>query len=250
MTDNSPEPPRNIGPQPPEPAVGERATGGRDTLLTRSEAAAVLGRHASSVRRLEKKSQLVAELGADGVHRFRAGHVQELAVELRARVAEGAPESYDASMAAEAFELFDQGVHPVDVVKRTRWDPRAVEAMHRQWVTMRGGYVVTAQQAKEIASLRWLVGSWPICNGEQLVKNLRQSAAHGPCTRCGEDGTGALGEVCAECARSMSVSEAERRVAEARVFRAQVSERQHGESGESDLRMKLGRAKRATSTSA
>src|SRR5260221_7648188 len=99
-------------------------------LLTRSEAAAVLGRHASSVRRLEKKSVLVAELGADGVHRFREGHVRELAIELRAWAAEGAPEAYDASMAAEALDHFDQGVHPVEAVKRTRWDPRAVEAMH------------------------------------------------------------------------------------------------------------------------
>ena len=157
--------------------------------------------------------------------------MRELAVELRAHAAEETPETYDAAMAAEAFEHFDQGVHPVDVVKRTRWDPRAVEAMHRQWVTMRGGYVVTAQQAKEIASLRWLVGSWPICNGEQLVKNLRQSVPHGPCTRCGEDGAGALGEVCAECARAMSASEAERRAAEARPSRVQSDERRQGRTG-------------------
>jgi hypothetical protein len=247
MTERGPEPPKNPAPSHAKLAAGERATVGRDNLLTRSEAAAVLGRHASSVRRFERKSRLVAELGADGVHRFREGEVRELAVELRAQTAQDAPERYDAAMAAEAFDHFDAGVHPVDVVKKTRWDPRAVEAMHRQWVTMRGGYVVTAAVAKEIASLPWLMGARPICTGEQLLKNLRQSVPHGPCTRCEEEGrAGSLAEVCGECARSMSASEAERRAAQTRLLRAQAQARRHEEMGESDLSMKLERARRAT----
>src|SRR5450432_268762 len=76
--------------------------------------------HASSVRRLKKKSVLVAELGADGMHRFREGPVRELAIELRAWAAEGAPESYDAAMAAEAFEHFDRAL-PRSRYEACRW---------------------------------------------------------------------------------------------------------------------------------
>jgi hypothetical protein len=231
----------------PEPHALTAPTPCRDTLLTRGESAAVLGRHESSVRRLEKKQVLTPVVGADGVHRFREVQVRELAVELRARVAERAPEAYDASMAAQAFEHFDAGVHPVEVVKRTRWDPRAVEALHRQWVTMRGGYVVTADEARSIASLPWLMGSRPICSGADLVKSLRASSAHGRCQRCAEDGIDGPAEVCAECARAMSLKEAERRLGAARALRAQVQERRHGDEGENDLRMKLERAvRRAT----
>lgn len=228
----------------------ESVTGCRDTLLTRGEAAAVLGRHESSVRRLERKSRLVAEVGADGVHRFRERHVRELAVELGPRAMEVPPETYDAAMASEAFACFDAGTHPVEVVKQTRWDPRAVEAMHRQWVTMRGGYVVTAEEARSIASLPWLMGSRPICNGADLVKSLRASMAHGRCQKCAEQGIDGPAEVCADCARALSVKEAERRLAAARSQRAEAHERRHWEDAESDLRMKLGRTKRTTSTSA
>jgi ribosomal protein L37E len=122
--------------------------------------------------------------------------------------------------------------------------------MHRQWVTMRGGYVVTADDARSIASLPWLMGSRPICSGADLVKHLRASMAHGRCQRCAEQGIDGPAEVCAECAHAMSVKEAERRLSAARALRAQANERRHWEDGESDLRMKLGRAKRATSTSA
>lgn len=233
-----------------EPEASEAATARRDTLLTRGEAAAVLGRHESSVRRLERKSRLVAEVGTDGVHRFRERHVRNLAVELRAHAAEAPPEAYDASMASEAFADFDAGTHPVEVVKRMRWDPRAVEAMHRQWVTMRGGYVVTAEEARAIASLPWLMGSRPICSGADLVKNLRASMAHGRCQRCAEQGVDSPAEVCAECTRAMSVKEAERRLAAARALRAELQARRGWEDAESDSRMKLGRTKRATSTSA
>jgi hypothetical protein len=247
VSENPPEDPNAAALALPEPDAVTTPTACRDTLLTRGESAAVLGRHESSVRRLEKKQVLTPVVGADGVHRFREVQVRELAVELRARGAERAPEAYDAAMAAEAFEHFDEGVHPVEVVKRTRWDPRAVEAMHRQWVTMRGGYVVTGDEARSITSLPWLMGSRPICNGADLVKNLRASMAHGRCQRCAEEGTDGPAEVCADCARAMSVKEAERRLGDARALRAQVQERRHGEEGESDLRMKLERAvRRAT----
>jgi hypothetical protein len=250
MSERDEETPRDVDAEHEEPELAERATSRRDTLLTRGEAATILGRHESSVRRLEKKSQLVAEVGADGVHRFRERHVRELAVELRAHVAEPPPEAYDASMASEAFAAFDAGTHPVEVVKKTRWDPRAVEAMHRQWVAMRGGYVVTADEARAIASLPWLMGSRPICSGADLVKNLRASMAHGRCQRCAEQGIDGPAEVCADCARALSAKEAERRLAAARALRAGVQARRGWEDAESDLRMKLGRTKRATSTSA
>ena len=42
-----------------------------DTLLTRADVAREIGKHVSTVRRLEQKSVLTPVVGPDGVHRFR-----------------------------------------------------------------------------------------------------------------------------------------------------------------------------------
>jgi hypothetical protein len=104
-----------------------------DTLLTRADVAREIGKHVSTVRRLEQKSVLTPVVGRDGVHRFRHDQVREL-VEVRERVRSGpaAPDAYDGSTAAAVFELFAQGVEPVDVVVRMKLHPLAVEAIHRK----------------------------------------------------------------------------------------------------------------------
>jgi hypothetical protein len=177
-------------------------------LLRRSEAARVLGVSTSTLRRMEGTA-LLPELGADGVHRFREEHVRELVVHRNPAVA--APEAYDAEMAAEVFALLDEGVHPVEIVKRRRLDPRAMEAMHAKWASMRGAFVVTGETARQIEALPWLLGTRPIRDGRQLLSNLGVMDPQ-VCAKCEEEAAA----LCAKCAKAMNAKEAEDRAAEGR----------------------------------
>src|SRR5260370_5854647 len=163
---------------------------------------------------------LTPVLGPDGVHRFREEHVRELVIH-RVRMVPESPDAYDAEEAATAFDLFDQDVHQVDVVKRTKLHPRAVAAMYREWASMRGGYAVTGEIARQLAALPWLLGSRPICRGEDLLKCLRQTAPH-VCSRCEP----ASPELCAQCAKGLTVEDADRKVVATR--RLQEAILQHG----------------------
>jgi hypothetical protein len=185
------------------------ATPSPGKLLKRGEAARLLGVSTATVRRMEG-STLTPVLGPDGIHRFREEHVRELVIH-RVRTMPESPDAYDAEEAATAFELFDQDVHQVDVVKRMKLHPRAVAAIHREWVSMRGGYAVTGEIARQLAALPWLLGSRPICSGEDLLKCLRQTAPH-VCSRCEQSSP----ELCAQCAKDLTVEEADRKVVAAR----------------------------------
>jgi len=61
-------------------------------------------------------------------------------------------------VAADAFTLFDEDVHPVDVVKRLRVEPEVVEALHQRWCRLRG--LLTLTEAGTTALHRML------CDGE------------------------------------------------------------------------------------
>ena len=149
--------------------VADRLTASTGKLLKRSEAARLLGVSTATVRRMEGAT-LTPVLGPDGVHRFHEEHVRELVIH-RVRTIPESLDAYDAEEAAAAFDLFDQDVHPVDVVKRTKLHPRAVAAMHREWVSLRGGYVVAGDTARQIAALPWLLGSRPIAAGEDSARS-------------------------------------------------------------------------------
>src|SRR5260370_25176197 len=205
MNDNPPDSPISVPLEGAQPEPVAAPTARRDRLLKRREAANLLGVHESTVRRMEKESVLVPVRGPDGVHRFHEEHVRELVVQQRVRTTPAGPEAYDAETAVAVFELFDQEVHPVDVVKQLKLDPRAVAAMHRQWVSMRGGYVVTAEAGRQIAALPWLMGFRRIESGEDLLRCLRFGKPQGPCTKCGD----ALAEVWPGCALRMAAAYAQ-----------------------------------------
>ena len=180
-----------------------------ELLMSRAEAAKAFEVSVTTFRRRFEGRLLAPIVGPDGVHYFRQNAVHELVVQRRGAAA---PETYDGETASTVFRLFDEGAHPVEVVQRLRIHPRAVSAMHKEWVSLRGGYVVTGEVARQIASQPWMWGAFPICDGERLLANLRASAPRGACADCGA----AVAEVCPACASRMAVKEAERRTAEAR----------------------------------
>ena len=141
-----------------------------DKLLKRNEVADILGTSVSTVRRLEG-STLRPIVGERGEHLFHEEHVRELVVQ-RTRVTSQGHDAYDGPTAAVAFELFDSGQGPVEVVKRMKLDPRAARALHREWVELRGGFFVGAEALAKLEGIAFLRDLLPVTNGEELVRML------------------------------------------------------------------------------
>lgn len=95
-------------------------------LLKRSEAARLLG--VSTLRRREG-DVLKPLVGADGVHLFDEAEVRAVCVTLRGRATLGALGPSAGDTAADVFTLLDDGVHPVEIVKRLHLTPDVVNAL-------------------------------------------------------------------------------------------------------------------------
>jgi len=110
-------------------------------LVGRSQAARLLGVSKSTVRRMEGQG-LTPVVGPNNTHLFHEEQVQSLIVTRRSET--GSPSRVTGDIAADAFRLLDEGLHPVDVVKRLRLEPDLVEALHLNWSRMRGQLVLSA----------------------------------------------------------------------------------------------------------
>jgi hypothetical protein len=178
--------------------------------MGRTAAARTIGVSKTTFRRNIEGKLLTPEVGPDGVHWFREEQVRELVIQQRATKA-AAPDAYNGEMAAAVFALLDEAIHPVDIVKRLHLDPRAVEALHRQWASMRDTFVVTGDIARQIEEVPWLGGSRPLRDGQQLLACLSYADPH-DCEKCQEE----VATLCAKCAKAMNAREAEQRAEEAR----------------------------------
>jgi hypothetical protein len=179
---------------PPAVAGDTLPAGG---LLKRSQAAKALGVSVSKLRRMEGVD-IEPIVGPDGVRLFRREEIHELTIR---RVGERPeqPDQFDGNAAAEVFALLDEGVSAIDIVKRTRLDPRAVIAIRREWVRLQGGFFLAASHLQEIEDLSWLFGTFPIPDAETLLENLKLTSGH-ICLRCKRHPS----DVCTGCARFMS----------------------------------------------
>ncbi len=148
---NLPDPkPEQAAEQPPIEALAVPA----GSMMGRTAAARTIGVSKTTFRRSIEGTLLPPEVGPDWVHRFREEQVRELVIQRGSKTA--APDAYNGNMAAAAFGLLDEGIHPVDIVKRLRLDPRAVEVLHRLWASMRDTFVVTGEVARKIEEVPWL----------------------------------------------------------------------------------------------
>jgi len=117
-------------------------------LLRRTEAARMLGVSKITLRRMEGDA-LTPVVGPRNVHLFQEEEVRAIVVTRRAHL-EAGPAAGD--IAAEAFTLFDAGVHVVDAVKQLRVAPDLVERLHATWARLRGLLVVSAEGRAAINS--------------------------------------------------------------------------------------------------
>jgi excisionase family DNA binding protein len=116
------------------------ATGGAATL-SRREAAAALGVDERTVRRMVDDGRLTPVHDTGGARRFRAEQIREVTLHRRVSETLTVADTQEGEIAATLFALFDEGVHPVEAVKRLRLRPADVSATYKQWAELRGGDV-------------------------------------------------------------------------------------------------------------
>jgi hypothetical protein len=222
-------------PAPDTPPPGMAAASGRD-VVTREQLGRMIGKHERTIRRWERTRLAPAVLvGKDGTHRFDLARVREL-VEIREGSARVAPASFDdGETTAAVFELFAQGVEPVEVVMRTRLPASAVQGLHRQWASLRGGYVVDRETARAISALR----GQTILDAAKLLRDLRETP-RAACDGCHEEfgdardikGRGAA--FCGLCASKLSTRRAAELAAAAAADRAERQRRREQQKSDAE----------------
>jgi hypothetical protein len=140
---------RNSDPSPA--ANGGPAATSQGKLIKRTQAARMLNVSVSTLRRYE--DELHPIIGPKGVRMFDEVTLRSAAITLkRRRVFEAAgPGAGDT--AADVFTLLDDGVGATEIVKRLRVAPDLVVALQGQWAEMRGGFVVSKEEAFELGMI-------------------------------------------------------------------------------------------------
>lgn len=125
-------PPRE--PEMPEPSAEEAVVVAAQpeptALLTRSQAARVLGVSVSTVIRRE---HVLKPVVVNGVHLFDESVLKREVVTIRQRQATASLGSTAGEVAAAVFELLEAGVEPAQIVIRLRVAPDAVQALRAQY---------------------------------------------------------------------------------------------------------------------
>jgi len=178
-------------------------------LLKRTQAARILGVSKSTLRRMEGDA-LTPVVGPGNVHLFHQEQIHSMVVTRRSAVGTRA----NGDVAADAFELFDDGVHPVDVVKKLRIGPEVIENLHQHWCRLRG--LVTLTEAGTAALHRMLcdqeAARQPMNEAELLaeVKKWVTEVSTRHCEQCRREHA----TFCRTCARTWGLRAARLQTAE------------------------------------
>lgn len=143
-----------------------------DRMLRRGDAAEVLGTSVSTLRRLEK-TVLPPVIDENGVHLQSEQRVLEYKIQ-RTQVAGRSPGLLDGILASAAFELFDSGSGPVDVVKQFKVEPRVARDLHLEWANLRGSFVVNGAAAAKLERFAWTCDELQIKSGDDVVALIEQ----------------------------------------------------------------------------
>lgn len=134
------------------------------------------------------------------VHLFDVAEVEE--VFARNRTASKAPPATDGEIAAEVFTLLDDGVNPVDVVKRTRIAPDVVEHLQTQWARMRQALLLPSDVRARMETL--VLGEedapsseWAFKTARDLETAIAKAVAPTECASCDKN----VASLCRACAK-------------------------------------------------
>jgi hypothetical protein len=174
--------------------------------LTRSKAARRLGVSVTTLRRMEG-DLLHPEKGPGGVHLFDVSEVEAAFVKVRS--SRQGTFAADGEIAAEVFALLDDGLNPVDVVRRMRVSPEVVEHLQTQWVRMRRAVLLPPEARTRLEDA--LLGEtdtgvdrWALKTAEDVEAALTAAAAPTECARCHENPA----FLCRRCAKEYAACRA------------------------------------------
>ncbi len=145
---------------------------GADSLVTRTEAASLLGASVSTLRRRDQELRPIVD--EDGIHRYSVRRITEYKLEHTQAKAKSSSAGVDGALAAAGFEHFDRGLGPADVVKLLRTEPSLARQLFQEWADLRGSFVVFGKAAVEIEKLAVACDDGPVQSGEDLLRILEQ----------------------------------------------------------------------------
>ena len=112
-------------------------------MITRGEVAKLTGLSVPTVIRREKEGVLSPRL-VNGVHYFDEQVVRRTVTTLKHRVAVSSLGATAGDVAADVFSDLDDGLSPIEIVKRRRYAPDVVKALVAQRADFRGELVISA----------------------------------------------------------------------------------------------------------
>jgi hypothetical protein len=185
-------------------------------LVGRSQAARLLGVSKSTVRRMEGQT-LTPVVGPKNAHLFHEEQVQSLIVTRRSET--GCQPRATGDIAADVFELFDENLHPVEVIKRLRIEPGLVETLHQHWCRLRGLLVLSAAATAELHDILCIDEFAPPTTTEADLIALAQKwvieESQHQCKRC----RGEPAAFCLPCAKAWGARAAQSELAAQRARR-------------------------------
>lgn len=145
--------------------------GDDDRLVGRTQAASLVGVSVATLRRLEL-TVLRPVVDGSGVHRHSVRRLLDYKAE---RASSGADaEGREGALAAAAFEHFDRGLGPADIVKLLKVTPNVAREIHREWADLGGGFVVSGEAAVKIERLALNDDDGPVRSGVELLRLLER----------------------------------------------------------------------------
>lgn len=156
--------------------------GGR--LLTRAEAARVLGISETTLRRREAEG--LRPIVRGGVHMFEETVIRQAVTTHTHRRRWSEEPASDGGIAADVFSLLAEGVAPRDIVIRLRIPPEVVSRLCEHWARLGDGFFVSAEEANSlnvssVGAIRALVTAALQSSPECEICGTRPSSVCFPC---------------------------------------------------------------------
>ena len=180
-------------------------------LLRRTEAARLLGVSKSTLRRMEGTA-LTPVVGPKNVHLFQEEEVRAVVVTRRAHLD---TQASSGDIAADAFTLFDAGLHVVDAVKQLRVSPDVIEGLYERWARLRSMLILSPEARSEIATVLMGWDDKSIKTAADVVTFLKRWMIDESCRPCSECRT-EMAAFCRTCARRWGLAAAREQAAAGR----------------------------------
>ncbi len=151
-------------------------------LLTRQEAARLLGVSETTLRRREAEGLRPTMRGR--THMYEETLVRQMTTTMRRRWTAAAPS--DGGTAADVFALLAEGVEPRDIVIRLRIPPEVVGRLCAQWAELGESLFVSGEEARALG-LRTLEDLRAAVQRTSELSSAatRSTASEGTCRNCG-----------------------------------------------------------------